>query len=88
MVKSSAACGCDANFAARPDAEAPADSAVAATTPPAATMARAEVPSSFAAPVSAQNIAVADSAPVKQRKKHPQDVAGYVHSFVKMMFGR
>lgn len=94
MESSTDSCGCDAEFTAHPPAAltgveptgaVPQMVAEAQTPAPLGSQPEQNAPISTLAPTAdAQPSLVA----TKKKRQHPQDVAGYVGSFVHMLFGR
>ena len=94
MESSDQSCGCDANDTVKGDEAAQSAPVHASPAESETAVARVQLPprpsvSRWTANSAPQAVVspAPDAAPVRH-KKHPEDVAGYIHSFVKMMFGR
>ncbi|HEY1730317.1 MAG TPA: hypothetical protein VGG15_01120 [Terriglobales bacterium] len=96
METSSDGCGCNAEFVAKADTNgASASSAADGTLAPILTEVTSEKPvvTATAAPVVSAAPQATDSrpvvaAPAKAKRKHPEDLSGYVGAFVHKLFGR
>lgn len=100
MESSTDSCGCDAEFTAHPLAATPgvmAGSAAVGTATAPRMVAETQMPAPLGSPVeqdassfSPASAASAQPSPVaaKKKREHSHDVAGYVGSFVHMLFGR